>query len=120
MASCLSPVFLTGTKSLRGGAGSRLAKPSRRDAREGDLDAVPASRTMGAEEDWPRAALTLLRMNWIDLRKRVGAARPCRAGAPSAEPGGGRASGAAQRAALIGKYLRVIWQRLCYAAGHVR
>jgi hypothetical protein len=27
----------------------------------------------------------------------VPAARPCRAGAPSAEPGGGRASGGAQR-----------------------
>jgi hypothetical protein len=31
----------------------------------------------------------------IDLRKLTAAARPCRAGVPNAEPGGGRASGAA-------------------------
>jgi hypothetical protein len=37
------------------------------------------------------------RLKVISLRIVPAAARPCRAGALSAEPGGGRASGAAQR-----------------------
>jgi hypothetical protein len=40
-------------------------------------------------------------MSRTDLRELSVAARPCRAGVLNAEPGGGRASGAAQRAALI-------------------
>jgi hypothetical protein len=36
----------------------------------------------------------------VDQRQLASAARPCRAGAPSAEPGGGRASGGAQRRRL--------------------
>jgi hypothetical protein len=40
-------------------------------------------------------------MSVIDLRELPVAARPCRAGAPSADPGGGRASRARSGAALI-------------------
>jgi hypothetical protein len=41
------------------------------------------------------------RVSVMDLRVlRAAAARPCRAGVPNAEPGGGRASGAAQRRRL--------------------
>jgi hypothetical protein len=47
----LVPIALTGAESLRVGAGSRLAKPSRKRRPQGGLDAVPASWTIGAEED---------------------------------------------------------------------
>ena len=45
---------------------------------------------MGAEKDGPRSSGQPDRMSVIDLRVLPVAARPCRAGAPSAEPGGGR------------------------------
>jgi hypothetical protein len=51
MGFLLCSIFLAGAESLRVGTGSRLAKPSQSDARRGGLDAVPASWTMGAEED---------------------------------------------------------------------
>lgn len=41
------------TTSARSVMVAVLAKPSRSDARRGGLDAVPASWTMGAEEDGP-------------------------------------------------------------------
>ena len=41
-----SPGSLAGAKILRVGAGSRLAKPSRSDARKGGLDAAAGSGTM--------------------------------------------------------------------------
>ena len=44
-----------------------------------------------------RSSTSCLHMSWVDLRLLPGVARPCRAGVPNAEPGGGRASGAAQR-----------------------
>jgi hypothetical protein len=42
-----------------------------------------------------RSSTSCLHMSWVDLRLLPGVARPCRAGVPSAEPGSGRASGAA-------------------------
>ena len=59
---------------------------------------------MGAEEDGPNSTAAC-QVSWIGLRSLSVAARPCRAGAPSAEPGGGRASGAAG-AALINLLIR--------------
>jgi hypothetical protein len=49
----LPPVFLTGARSLRVGAGPRLAEAIAKRRPEGDLDAVPASWTIEAEEDGP-------------------------------------------------------------------
>jgi len=50
---CSAPVFLTGARSLRVGVGSRLAEAIAKRRPEGDLDAVPASWTIEAEEDGP-------------------------------------------------------------------
>jgi hypothetical protein len=55
---------------------------------------------MGAEKDGPCRTGQPDRMSLIDLRELPVAARPCRAGVLNAEPGGGRASGAAQRRRL--------------------
>ena len=44
-----------------------------------------------------RSSTSCLHISWVDLRLLPGVARPCRAGVPSAEPGSGRASGAARR-----------------------
>jgi integrase len=44
-----------------------------------------------------RSSTSCLHMSWVDLRLLPGVGGPCRGGAPSAEPGGGRASGAARR-----------------------
>ena len=71
---------------------SRLAKP----VRSGGLDAVTASWTIGSEEDGPGAAPAGCRVNVADLRDLPGGA-PVPGGRFSAEPGDGRASGAAQR-----------------------
>jgi hypothetical protein len=55
---------------------------------------VPVSWTIEAEEDG-HVQHRLFLNERTDLRPCPASARPCRAGAPSAEPGGGRASGAA-------------------------
>ena len=47
------PRLLTGARSLRVGAGSRLAEAIAKRRPEGGLDAVPASWTIEAEEDGP-------------------------------------------------------------------
>ena len=72
-----------------------MAKPSRSDARRGDLDAVHASWTIRSEEDGSVQLAQIALGSFLILRVLV--ARPCRAGVLNAEPGGGRASGAAQR-----------------------
>jgi hypothetical protein len=63
-------------------------------------DRLPASWIMEAEEDSGIVHLCSFRIGRVHLVRVLAAARPCRAGAPSAEPGGGRASGAAQRRRL--------------------
>jgi hypothetical protein len=76
------------------------AQPIAQRRPEGDLDAVTASWTIGSEEDGPETASGGQRMRLADLRK-LRLQRRARAGrAPSAEPGGGRPSGAAQRRRL--------------------
>jgi hypothetical protein len=45
------PSFLVGAGSWRADGVSRLGKPSRSDARKGDLDAAAGSGTMSGEED---------------------------------------------------------------------
>ena len=99
-AGLVSPVILAGAESLRVGAGSRLAKPSRSDARQGGLDAVPASWTIRSEEDGS-AALVGLTVSVIDLWERPAAARPCRAGVPTQSPAAGAPAVPRSGAALI-------------------
>jgi hypothetical protein len=90
-----SPVFLTGAKSW--GSGRRvkgLSAAKRRDVTAGStLEAVAASWTMEAEEDGLRAAPTLFRMSWADLKlaspRRARAGRVPLAQSPATE----RASG---------------------------
>jgi hypothetical protein len=47
-----------------------------------------------------RSSTSCLHMSWVDLRLLPGVARPCRAGVPNAEPGGGRAAVPRSGAAL--------------------
>ena len=56
-------------------------------------------------------------MGLIDLRFCPATARPCRAGAPSAEPGTERASGAAQRRRLDARTVRVTRQLYYHEKG---
>ena len=63
---------------------------------------------MGAEEDGPNSTAAC-QVSWIGLRSLSVAARPCRAGAPSAEPGGGRARAGAALINLLIRGTRLIY-----------
>jgi len=79
-------------------AESRLAKPSGSDVPKGGLDAAPATWTMGAEEDGRQCTTGSAGMSRAGAWLLCGTMRARAGRAPqSAEPGKGRASGAAQR-----------------------
>ena len=96
----MSPSFPQAPRSVRVGAVSRVGVAIACDATAGNaLDTVARAGQWIAEEDGlAQHTDSMTGLSVSDLRvSRATAARPCRAGVLNAEPGGGRASGAAQR-----------------------